>query len=61
MISILLIILLVWAINDASKKELHIHVDFIPTKSSVFRENDNAPYGKYIPKIINNIIYCEWL
>lgn len=48
-------------IKSKSKKELHIHVDLIPTKSSIFRENDNAPYGKYKPKIVDNIIYCIWI
>lgn len=38
------------------QKELWIEVEFKETKSSVFRENDAAPYGKYEPKIVNNQI-----
>jgi hypothetical protein len=48
-------------IKETQKKELHIEVDFIPTKSNVFYENDNAPIGKYIPKIIDNKLNAYWL
>ena len=45
-----------YIINYLTKKQLWVEVEFKETKSSVFRENDNAPYGIYEPKITNNQI-----
>lgn len=47
-------------IQSLTKKELWIEVEFKETKSSVFRENDAAPYGIYEPKITNNKIKAVW-
>lgn len=43
-----------------NKKELHVDVELKETKSSVFRENDNAPFGKYQIKTTDNKIKAVW-
>jgi len=47
-------------IQSLTKKELYVEVEMKETKSSVFRENDNAPFGKYQLKIRDNKIKAVW-